>query len=217
MRYTCLVLALLFVILVDVRSAPADGVYFLVTGEGQTVDLAQTRQEVLLASYRSAGEVDHVTYVLRASYSGSPSEFAWVIPAPATPTDVVAHETSALFDALDTFTRPTFTVYEFEGGGGCGCSAPALTGQQGEVVVVEATGQAGIFEWAALTSTGSTALLTWLNANNYSVPASADTVVDGYIQQGMHFLALRINQPSQVQQSSDDQIEIPPIQYTCQT
>ena len=42
-------------------------------------------------------------------------------------------------------------------------------------------------------------------------------MLDGYIQQGMHFLAVRIDEPTQVQQGSDGQIEIPPIQYTCQT
>jgi len=217
MRYAFFAATLVFTILVVASSALADGVYFEITGEAQAVDLAQTRQEVLLATYRSASGADNVTYVLQARYSGNPSEFAWVIPTPATPTDVVAHASSALFDELDRFTKPTFTIYEI-GARGFGCGAlDATTGQQGGLVEVEATGQAGIFKWAALTSTGSDALLTWLNANNYNVPASADTVLDGYIQQGMHFLAIRITEPGQVQQGSDGQVEIPPIQYTCQT
>jgi len=225
MRYACFAVTLLSVIFVAASAALADGVYFVVTGEAQTVDLTQTRQEVLLASYRSSGEEDYVTYVLQARYSGSPSAFAWVIPTPATPTGVVAHASSALFDELDRFTKPRFEIYELGSSGsglGCTCAGGMLgagnkADQQGELVVVEATGQAGIFEWAALTSTGSAALLTWLNTNNYAVPASADTTLDGYIQQGMHFLALRINQPSQASQSGDGQIAIPPIQYTCQT
>jgi hypothetical protein len=211
-----------FAVLAVVCPALADGVFFQVTGEAQAADLAQTRQEVLLATYRSASGADTVTYVLQTRYSGNPNAFAWVIPVPATPTGIVAHASSALFDELTRLTKPTFTIYEL-GGRGLGCACGALgaggipTGEQGGLVEVEATGQAGIFEWAALTSTGSGALLTWLNTNNYNVPESADTVLAGYIQQGMHFLAVRIDEPAQVQQGSDGQIEIPPIQYTCQT
>ena len=61
---------------------------------------------------------------------------------------------------------------------------PAQGGLGLDGVEVEARGQAGIFEWAALTSTGSNALLTWLNANGFRVSAEADG-----IDRALHILA----------------------------
>lgn len=165
--------------------------------------------------------VPHVTYVLGSDYDGDPSEFAWVIPVPNTPFDVVAHDTGELFDALDDWTRPTFEITGgFPTGGGCGCGGPPSLslGESGlGGVEVEARGQAGIFEWAALTSTGSNALLTWLNANGFSVSAGAGDVLADYIQRGMHFLAVRVSRPEDMERNDSGEKEIPPIQFTCQT
>jgi len=194
-----------------------DGGFFVIEGEVQS--LAQTRQEVLLAIHGDpAGEGQEVTYVLRTQYDGNPNEFAWVIPVPATPSDVVAHETGRLFEALNEQTHPLFLVFTGRGspGWGCACVGGTAGGSLEDTLVeVEASGQAGIFAWAALTSTGSEALLTWLEENGFNVPAEARGVLDGYIQQGMHFLALRINKPQEV--AGNGPIEIPPIQFTCRT
>lgn len=167
-----------------------------------------------------SGALPHVTYVLGSRYQGDPSEFAWVIPVPTTPTGVIAHEDGSIFTDLDEATKPIFLRSFGVGrpGGGCGCAAGGGMGVlQDNGVAVEASGQAGVFEWAALTSTGSDALLTWLEANGYSVPAEAEDVLDSYIQQGRHFLALRIAEPEQILETGDGRIEIPPIQFTCQT
>ena len=193
----------------------ADGGFFYLTGEA--ADLAQTRQEALLAVHPGGNKV---TYVVRNLYDGQASEFAWVLPVPNTPTDVVAQDSSALFDGLDAATRPNFMISPtYTGGGvGCACGCPASGMQAGassEIVQVEASGQAGIYRWAALTSTGSDALLGWLNANGYSVPAAAGPVLDGYIGQGMHFLAVRVRENTAP--TAGGQSEIPPIQFTVAT
>jgi len=202
----------LFVFLASSPFVFADGGLFIRGVEEG--DLAQTRQEVLLAFHAdSEAGTDYATYVLRTHYDGNPAEFAWVMPLPTTPTNVVSHETASLFDELNEETRPRFFFYT--GGGGCACGLAAGDMSVPGVVDVEAGGRAGVFEWVSLTSTGSDALLTWLNDNGYVVPEAADDILDAYIQEGMHFLALRVAEPDQVE--TDGDIEIPPIQFTCQT
>jgi len=217
------VAVLLFVLWPGASTLLADGGFIL--PQGAAADLAQTRQEVVLAIHDDPADGgSRVTYVLGTSYTGQPAEFAWVIPLPAIPTDVIAHETDSLFGLLNDMTQPRFWVTEpgpAQTDSGLGCFACVPTagtlGREGALVEVEARGQAGIFEWVALTSTGSNALLTWLNQNGFNVPATAADVLNGYIQLGMHFLALRVNEPSQNQGSQDGEIEIPPVQFTCQT
>jgi hypothetical protein len=140
---------------------------------------------------------------------------------PSTPAGIVAHDDDAVFDWLDLLTRPRF-MFPWKGGTfGCACAAPPLDGDlaggtENDLVVVEARGEAGIFEWAALTSTGGSALLTWLNDNDFAVSATAATLLDAYIQDDWHFLAVRVREPDSVSSATGD-IEIPPIQFTCQT
>lgn len=213
---TCALLALFSA----VRPAVGDGAYFFT--EDKVGDLAQTRQEVLMVIDSDATAQSKVTYVLRTRYAGTPAALVWVMPVPVTPTGVVAHEDGEVFDLLSEYTRPTFMFRNRYGSGfGCTCSADLGTGAAGNqatgLVEVEAQGEAGIFRWAALTSTGSNALLTWLNDNGFAVPAQAAGVLDGYIQQGMHFLAVRVAEPEGIQPTGEGEIEIPPIQFTCQT
>jgi len=189
----------------------ADGGFFLPIGAA--ADLAQTRQEAVLAVHPGG---EKVTYVLRSLYNGRASDFAWVLPVPATPTDVVAHPDNTLFASLDQRTRPTFLVMpRITGGGCCGCAAEGTGPTTGAVLQVEASGKTGVFDWAALTSTGGDALLDWLNTNGFDVPAAAAPVLDGYIGQGMHFLAVRVNQVSAP--AAGGTSEIPPIQFTVET
>ena len=207
------------VLLVPVVAAIADGGFFFL--EGQSAPLAQTRQEVLAAFYHgSADGLDRATYVLRSRYTGTPAAFAWVVPVPATPTDVKAHEDGSVFESLDEQTVPRFTFYGARVSG-FGCSGGGTAGPAGSeeagLVHVEASGTAGIFDWTALTSTGGNALLDWLNANGFALSDDAAGVLGTYIQQDMHFLAVRINEPEQVQPATDGEIEIPPLQFTCQT
>ncbi len=190
-------------------------------------DKRGSRREFLLQLSGPATEADEVagnavpfaTYALRSRYVGEPGTFAWVVPAPATPTGVVAHESGALFDYLGEQTRPRFVSYDFGLGLGDEGAPPAPDGEASgtELVEVEAQGEAGIFSWAALTSTGSEALLEWLNQNDFTIPLEADEVLDPYIQSGWHFLAIRVREPDAVEVNEEDEIEIPPIQFTCQT
>jgi hypothetical protein len=160
-----------------------------------------------------------VTYVLRTHYRGEPSALAWVVPVPATPLNVLAHADARLFDQLAQMTEPQFDIMKApSGGSGCGCGGALGTAeQQGGLVNVESRGTAGILDWAALTSSGADALLTWLNENDFDVPAEAASILDTYIAQDMHFLAVRINAPEQLTADATGAIDIPPLQFTCVT
>ncbi len=195
-------LAANFVMYLMSSSVWADGGYFV---ETQSMDLAQTRQEVVMAFYG-----DKVTYVLRSNYRGSAEDFVWVIPLPTVPDDVMVHEDAVLFDILDQMTRPEFVVGY--GGGGCGCSGGAM---YGELVRIEAAGQAGLYDWVVLTSSGSESLLNWLETNGYYVSDAAAGILDGYIQQNRHFLAVKVREPESI--SGEGDLELPPLQFTCQT
>ena len=196
-----------------------DGGFFVTITEAQASSLAQTRQEALLAIHGGDAEsTPYVTYVLRTHYDGDPREFAWVVPVPATPTDVVAHHSAELFEELDKATTPRFMLVDYgapRGACGCGGGLAAAGGSETGLVHVEASGQAGVFDWASLTSTGADALLSWLDDHDYNVPAEAYAILDEYVQQEMHFLALRITSPDELEENG--QTEIPPIQFTCPT
>ena len=164
---TCLVFAF------SLSACPVlgDGGFFFVQGESP--DLTQTRQEVVLAVHRDATDgTDQVTYVLRSRYEGDPSELAWVVPVPATPTDVTAHASDTLFEQLNELTKPTFMIVgraPSRFGWGCGGLATPGQGTENSLVEVEASGEAGIYTWAALTSTGSEALVKELSLCNTAV------------------------------------------------
>ena len=140
------------------------------------------------ANEDAVNAVPYVTYVLGSRYVGEPEDFAWVVPIPTTPTDVVAHESRLLFDHLSELTRPRFFLYEadpYQGDGfvDAGGGAAGDEERTNELVEVEAEGQAGIFAWAALTSTGTDALMGWLDANGFAVPPEADRILGRYIEQ----------------------------------
>ncbi len=168
----------------------------------QASDLAQTRQTALLLI-----QADRITYVIQMVYTGQADELAWVLPMPVAPTNVVAHADDALFEWLDARTRPSFETYTPVGFGCGGMSR----GDLGGIVQVEAQGQAGGYDWAVLTSGGSDALLEWLGDNRFNVPSSAGPVLDSYIQQNMHFLAIRVRDASGLGQ--DATRGVPPIQF----
>jgi hypothetical protein len=201
----CVSCAAVLLGVITASAVRADGGFFW----SEAASLAQTRQEALLAIHG-----DQVTYVIRSLYNGDANDFAWVVPVPNTPNDVIAHPNDAIFLELDAHTRPTFISYF--GGSPCICAVPMVGGGPlGDVTQVEASGHAGVYDWAALTSTGASSLLDWLNANGYPVPASAAYVLEGYILQNMHFLALRVRQEGLGNLTSGR--GIPPIQFTVQT
>ena len=183
---------------------PADGGFFFL----QTEPVAQTRQELLLAFHGEDG-IRHATYVIASDYTGSASDFAWVLPIPAEPVGaVITLETSEeyregdtrgepLFAKLHHLTAPTFIGRS--GAGlitGCTCSADYGAGdadtELGTIEIVR-EGTAGILAYQVIRSDRDADVTTWLTEQGYGVPQSAKTILDRYALDGWLFLGLQVS------------------------
>jgi hypothetical protein len=132
-------------------------------------------------------------------YSGSPSDFAWVLPVHAGAKIELSHD--EFFAALDAMTTPTITGPQPScggGGGGVGCGFSsgnaALAGGDGPNNNVQVLGQSvvGPYDTVTVHSTNPTALYDWLVANGYDIPSSTRPVIDAYVAEGSDFIALRL-------------------------
>jgi hypothetical protein len=133
-------------------------------------------------------------------YSGSPSNFAWVLPIRGTVT--VGLSADVLFDSIDALTAtqinpppqncpspncafagPNFGVF--------GGAVDAASGEAGAVTVLSQA-NVGPYATVQLHSTNSTALDTWLTQNGYNIPAAVQPILDAYVQEGFDFLAMKL-------------------------
>lgn len=129
------------------------------------------------------------------SYSGNPSEFAWVLPVHAASVKLeLAHD--EFIAALDAYSTPTIVGPSPSNGGGgfgCGGSNASLAADAGvggvEVISQEVVGP---YEVATLRSTDSQALETWLAGHGYTIPQSVQPTVSAYVNDGFDFIALRL-------------------------
>jgi hypothetical protein len=148
-----------------------------------------------------------VTLYEEINYSGSASNFAWVLPVMSVPTIETAP--MSLFSTLDRATAPTFVEGEASP---CGFSpnfgrnyagAPAPQTH----VSVYGTGSVGPYAYNVIGSSDPQALVKWLQSNHYHVPDSTQSLIQPYIQAHMKFLALRLQPTAGVQ-------DITPIKLT---
>jgi MYXO-CTERM domain-containing protein len=145
-------------------------------------------------------------------YSGSPADFAWVLPTKGVVTVGVSSDT--LFQALDQVTTTTLVAPQLPpcpqppscpccGGncgngslafGGGGSSSGSSSGASGgpPPVTVTSMSVVGPYEQSQLHSTDPTALETWLSAHGYAIPASVQPIIAAYVAEGFDFLAIRL-------------------------
>jgi hypothetical protein len=132
-------------------------------------------------------------------YSGSPQDFAWVLPVMAGAQVQLSHD--EFFAALDALTDPVITGPNPNcspgGGVGCGASASnaagggfAESGNDGVQVVSQSV--VGPYDTVTVHSSDPNALYDWLNVNQYVIPDSMRPVIDAYVAAGFDFLALRL-------------------------
>jgi len=176
-------------------AAPArgDGVMMpVITEVGQSPPMvASPRQEAVLATDGKTVQV-----VLRTHFRAGPRELAWVVPVPAKPSRVEKGD-AEVFAKLEAMTAPRFYRVSRSSKGGpfaCGCAAgrSGATVSLPRSVVVVSSGTAGIFKYAVLSATKADDLTRWLNENEYFVPVGAERVFQRYVEDGWHWLAMRV-------------------------
>ncbi len=126
------------------------------------------------------------------SYSGDPSEFAWVLPIHAASVKVeLAHD--EFISALDAYSTPTIIGPSQNNGGGGGCAssnaASFAPNDNGGVQVINQE-VVGPYEVATLASTDPQALESWLAGHGYTIPQSVQPTVAAYVSAGFDFIAL---------------------------
>jgi hypothetical protein len=154
---------------------------------------------------------DQTTLYDEIEYSGSPKDFAWILPIKGTVT--VGLSADILFQTISQLTATTVTsppancppapsCYSSGGGfGGCGggagsgfeglANAPAAA-DGGALVTVTSQKQVGPYETVQLHSDDGSALTSWLDEHNYVVPKADAPVIAAYVAAHFDFLALRL-------------------------
>src|SRR5580658_1171523 len=131
-------------------------------------------------------------------YTGSPTNFAWVLPIHGTVD--VGLSADVLFDSMDVLTETQInppapncpTPNCFMGGSsgaataGGGAEAPAGT------VTVTKQENVGPYATVQLHATDSSALDNWLAQNGYNVAADVAPVIAEYVAEGFDFLAMKL-------------------------
>jgi hypothetical protein len=136
-------------------------------------------------------------------YSGSPSDFAWVLPIHGQVGLGVSSD--LLFSVLDQRTQTTILAPPYPCPT-CNCTrnaavgGPSFSGGAADAatdggVTILAQQVVGPYATVQLhpNSTSDTAALTsWLQANSYAIPASVDSIIAAYVQEGFDFLAIKL-------------------------
>jgi hypothetical protein len=167
------------------------------------------KEVTVVTDHRMAFSISPQQSVLwdQIEYSGSPSDFAWVLPVMPGAQVQLSHD--EFFAALDAMSTPTITGPTPNcgsgGGVGCGFAAGSAGGASNEAfapgasnagggsgVQVISQSVVGPYDTVTLHSTDPNALYAWLNANSYDVPDSMRPIIDAYVAANFDFIALRL-------------------------
>ena len=141
-------------------------------------------------------------------YTGSPSEFAWVLPIHGAVT--VGLSSDVLFGTLDALTTtqiqappdgcPAAPTCGNQSFGASGAPAPGnATDLGGGGVTVTKQQVVGPYETVQLHSTDASALNNWLTSHSYSVPDDVAPIIAAYVAGQFDFLAMRLTPGQGVQ------------------
>jgi len=134
--------------------------------------------------YFSKGRED---LIISPSYEGPSGSFAWVVPVPARPKVEIVK--GAIFHELAALTQPPPSdAFSNRRNKGVMAAAPA------PVTVLERK-TVGAYDVSVLSATDGQALVKWLMANKYHMPAKAVGPIKSYVKQGWTFVACRIKAP----------------------
>jgi hypothetical protein len=140
-------------------------------------------------------------------YSGSPSEFAWVLPTSGVVT--VGLSSDVLFGTLDALT--TTEVQAPPDGcppppscGGFRTNTPSANdvggaSQSSGGVTVLKSEVVGPYETVQLAATDPNALNNWLASHGYTIPVDVQPIIAAYVSEGSNFLAMKLTPGTGVQ------------------
>lgn len=153
---------------------------------------------------------DRTVLTMANDYSGTPDEFAMVVPVPTLLEKGQIHVGDrAVLDHLDAYSAPRLVeyfdpdpcrAYAMEGDRKMAAAPQALGMARDEAmkakslgVTIEAKYTVGEYDILILSAKQSGGLETWLTENGYNVPAGAHRVLGSYIRQGMKFFVAKVN------------------------
>src|SRR5215472_7752195 len=139
-------------------------------------------------------------------YTGSPADFAWVLPIHGQVT--VGLSSDAVFSALEQATQTTIVAPRLSCpstfcscGGADASSADATAAKTSTDAGVTVLSQQTIGPYATvqLKSTDPNALNAWLATNGFDIPTDVQPVIAAYVNEGFDFLALKLEPGQGVQ------------------
>ncbi len=160
--------------------------------------LAPPAENTKVEGHRMALSIAKTQTVLwdQFRYSGSPTEFAWVLPVRGNTRVELAND--EFFAALDAASQPIITAPPpVSNGGGAGCGSSGLSAttpgsNNTDPVQVVKQEVVGPYEVVTLKSTSGNALNAWLVSHGYAIPTNVQPVIDAYVKEQFDFVALRL-------------------------
>jgi hypothetical protein len=168
-----------------------------------TTPIDQSGEQIIFSLSQS-----HVTAHIQISFQGQAKDFAWVVPVQTKPELSVGSQ--SIFTAMQQQTQPQYQVdWKFDSGfcggyrggptaGGLPGATPPATDNGGKGVMVIDMKEVGPYESATLSATDPNALVEWLNKNGFTQPPSAVPLIKHYVDLGMFFVALKLQQSAGV-------------------
>ena len=132
-------------------------------------------------------------------YSGSPKDFAWVLPVHPGTTVELSHD--EFMAALDAYTQPVIaspivtskgSAFSCGFGGSASSTSLASPTPENPGVTVVSEQVVGPYEAVTLRATNGDSLNTWLLSHQYDIPAAVQPIIDAYVKEQFDFIALRL-------------------------
>lgn len=162
--------------------------------------VVQEGERILFVVDRDDARID---VVVNIQYQGEASEFAWILPLSAPPSDVRVVP-SRVFGTFDQLTAPVFRP-TFERDGACVgdrgadfgsdealAASDGTNGNGGSPVQVLSRENVGPYETVVLDAPTGTEAAEWLTDNGYGVPPGSVPLLSSYIMRGDVLIALRL-------------------------
>ncbi len=150
--------------------------------------------------------------IVQVSYMGDAADFAWVLPLAEVPVDG-SLDTFPMFalNALDARTGPQLSPDWGDCFDSDSSAAPMAGGRAEEDgdVTVHTRENVGPYDVAVLESENADALIEWLRDNDFRVTSAMEPYMTAYTEEGMKFLALRLQPESKVSDIAPFKLTLP--------